>query len=163
MGMWGYFASIDTETQRKIEDDPSMMGDFLYPENEIDKLEHEMYVEKAWHGISYLLNENADGADDPLRMAILGGAPVGEDLGYGPARVLKAGQVKAVAAALEKLTGEQFRNAFNPAAMTEARIYPGNWDEGPEELNYLETYYQRLVLFYRGAAARGDGAVLWLA
>src|SRR5438105_15078040 len=44
-------------------------------------------LEKAWHGLHYLLTVTMpDGG--PLAFGLERGEPVGEDLGYGPARVL---------------------------------------------------------------------------
>jgi hypothetical protein len=48
--------------------------------------------------------------------------------------------------------------------MDQATIYPvGIWErDGATGLEYLTHYYKKLVQFYAGAAARGEGALLWL-
>lgn len=55
---------------------------------ESDDDETSVDLGKAWHGIHWLLTGSPDSTDDVTSEAILGGQPVGEDLGYGPARLL---------------------------------------------------------------------------
>jgi hypothetical protein len=120
-------------------------------------------LDKAWHGIHFLLTGSADGDAPPLAWAVLGGEEIGEDMGYGPARFLTADRVRAVAEALP--ADEAFLAAFDGAAMDAADVYPGPmWsDDDDQPRRYLLDAYHRLVAFYRSAAARGDAALLWLA
>jgi Domain of unknown function (DUF1877) len=165
MGMAGCFAAIDPDTQRKIRNDPSLMEGFLYPDGGDGEPEHSVDVDKAWHGIHFMLTGKAHGGEGPLALAIMGGDEIGEEMGYGPARFLEPKQVQEVAAALEKLTIEEFEKGFRPAEMTAADIYPEViWErDGKDALNYVLENFQQMVVFYRDTAARGDGAVLWLA
>lgn len=65
---------------------------------------------------------------------------------------------------MASVTQEQLDNAFDPAAMSEASIYPDIWErDGREALEYLTHFFPKLSSFYQEAAKRGDGAVLWLA
>jgi len=41
-------------------------------------------IQKAWHGLHYLLCVQPWDGDLPLRNAVLGGSEIGPDLGYGP-------------------------------------------------------------------------------
>lgn len=163
--MVGFFASIDAETQDKIRNDPSLMEDFLYPDDGDGEPEHSMDVDKAWHGIHFMLTGQSGGGEGPLALAVLGGEEVGEEMGYGPARFLSPEQVQTVVSALEKLTVEVFQKGFKPAEMSAAEIYPDViWErDGQDALDYVSEYFQQLVVFYRETAARGEGAVLWLA
>ena len=54
-------------------------------------------IEKAWHGLHYLLCGEVEPGSRPLSQAILGGAEVGEDMGYGPARYFTLTQVAGIA------------------------------------------------------------------
>jgi hypothetical protein len=94
---------------------------------------------------------------------VLGGAPIGEDVGYGPARILTPEQLKLVSKSFEEIDLEKFRKKFDPRSM-DRDIYPGGtWvKEGDEGLEYLVEYYKKLVLFYRAAAGRNDGMLIWL-
>lgn len=164
MGMVGCFAAIDPGTQEKIRNDPSLMEEFLYPDGGDGEPEYSIDVDKAWHGIHFMLTGKSHGGEGPLSLAVMGGDEVGEEMGYGPARLLAPKQVQEVAAALEKLTIEEFERGFKPAEMATAEIYPeGIWErDGKDALEYVLENYQQMVVFYRDAAARGDGAVLWL-
>src|SRR5262249_47562522 len=43
-------------------------------------------IDKAWHGLHYLLCGAPEPAPGPLGQAVFGGTEIGEDQGYGPAR-----------------------------------------------------------------------------
>ena len=50
----------------------------------------ELDLDKAWHGIHFLLTGSAWEGEEPLCYLLAGGQEVGdEDVGYGPARVLR--------------------------------------------------------------------------
>lgn len=119
-------------------------------------------LDKAWHGIHFLLTGTAWDVKGPAGQAILGGQEFGEDLGYGPARVLSVAQVEAIAEALAKITPENLSVRYNTDAMTKAGIYPTIiWNrEGPEALVFLLDYYKPLVTFYRHAAEKGQLVVI---
>jgi Domain of unknown function (DUF1877) len=164
MGMAGCFAAIDPHTQQKIRNDPTLMEAFLYPDDGESEPEHCTDVDKAWHGIHFVLTGKAEGGEGPLALAVLGGDEVGDEVGYGPARFLTPAQVQEVATALEMLTIKEFEKGFKPAEMVAAEIYPEViWErDGLEALSYVVENFQQMVAFYRDTAARGDGAVLWL-
>jgi len=139
----------------------------------------EVDADKAWHGIHWLLTGSPDetpptpprrglfrrGPSSPVgaeAMAVLGGEPIGEDNGYGPARLLRPDQVSAVAEALRPLTPEALGHRMDPAAMAAAELYPGIWDEENVYEEYLGPSYEGLRQFYLDAAERGAAVVLEL-
>jgi len=118
-------------------------------------------LDKAWHGIHFLLTGSASKMNGGASLAILGGKPIGEDLGYGPARVLSPSQVKAIAIALEKETPESLSSRYDPQAMEKAQIYPSIWQrEGKEGLQFLLDSYKSLLAFYKRAADKGQAIVI---
>lgn len=121
-----------------------------------------MDVDKAWHGIHFLLTGNAWEVEDALGSAVIGGVEIGEDVGYGPARYLTPERVQEVAAALEGLTPEQFVERFDAGALEKNQIYPEIWGEGEGALEYLEEYYKELRSYYLAAAAQGEAMLLYL-
>lgn len=141
-----------------------MIEAYLFPNDGEDEPPNCIDVDKAWHGIHYMLTGVADGGAEPLSLAVLGGEEIGDDIGYGPARFLVPEQVAAVASALTELGDEAFRERFAPQAMARAKIYPDIiWvRDGDDALDYVMENYQQMVTFYVDAAARGDGAFLWL-
>src|SRR4051794_3152384 len=57
-------------------------------------------LDKAWHGVHYLLAGDAESTAG-LGAVVLGGTDIGEDEGYGPARYLTPAEVEALALALD--------------------------------------------------------------
>lgn len=164
MGMVGCFAAVSPETLNQLRSDPEAIEDYLYPNDGDDEPPYYIDVDKAWHGIHYLLTGQADGGIFPLSLAVVGGEEFGPEVGYGPARFLTPAQVAAVSAALSSLNAEALRERFNPQDMKAKDIYPdGIWvRDGEDAFDYLMEGYQQLVVFYRDAASRGDGALQWL-
>lgn len=118
-------------------------------------------VEKMWQALHFLV------VGDPFRPGtgrdafVLGGQACGADLGYGPARMLSPADVTVVARELPD--AEVLRASFDPAKLAAADVYPGVWDEDPEELwEELSAYYESLRTYYREAARAGDAMVLWI-
>ncbi len=165
MGMVGCFAAVAPETLQRLRDDPSLIDGYLHPDDGDSDPPNCIDVDKAWHGIHYLLAGCADVGIEPQKpqsSAVLGGEEVGDDIGYGPARFMGPEQVRSVAAWLPDDT--VFKSRFDPQAMERSGIYPeAIWvRDGDGALDYLLENYRELVAFYKSAAERGDGAILWL-
>jgi hypothetical protein len=84
------------------------------------------------------------------------------DATYGSkVRYLTPDEVREIAAALRGISADDLRARSDPAAFTEAKVYPnprpGGWDLG--ELEPLLEVYPRLVGFFE-EAARLDQIVL---
>jgi len=165
MGMIGYFAAVNEDTLSALRSDPSLIEEYLYPNDGDDEAPDSMDVDKCWHAIHYLLTGQPLGGDEPYSLAVLGGEDLGEDLGYGPARFLTPEQVEDVAATLRTVGVDELANRYAPEEMELAEIYPGViWVKDSENaLEYVLENYERLVEFYSAAAERGDGMILWIA
>lgn len=99
-------------------------------------------LDKAWHGLHFLLTGTADEGTPPLNFLLAGGSPVGAiDVGYGPARVYTAAETRAIAAALCEVTDAQVRDRYDPERMTREQVYPDIWgrveDGASEGLEYV--------------------------
>jgi hypothetical protein len=164
MGMAGCFVAIDDGAVKRFREDPDLLGEFLGEQFESDEPTNTMDVDKSWHCIHFMLTGQADGGSEPLAWAILGGEEIGEDAGYGPARILMPEHVKDISSALLSIGKEEFASRFNPVAMQAADVYLSEMcvRDGEEALEYIVENYLNLVDFYRGAAERGDGAILLL-
>ena len=123
-------------------------------------------LDKAWHGIHYLLTGTAWEGSEPLNFLIVGGKEVGNvDVGYGPARVFDSNAVKKIAAALDTLDGDTLRERFNPDEMMSLEIYPDIWDRDPEDddtLGYCIDFYEDLRRFLSKAAGKSMGIALYI-
>ena len=123
-------------------------------------------LDKAWHGIHYLLTGTAWEGGAPHGFLLTGGSQVGNiDVGYGPARALTARQTQEAHEALEALSDEMLRARFDPADMIAKEIYPAIWERPPEEddtLGYLIEYLQNLRTFLREAVVNRLGVLVYL-
>ena len=104
-----------------------------------------VHLEKAWHGLHFLLTGSAGESGVPLGFLLEGGQEVGEDDGYGAPRLFQPGEVQQINAALAPISDDELWGRFDPELMEAESIYPGIWDEGEEELRdeYL-TYFHEL-------------------
>jgi hypothetical protein len=141
---------------------PPTGTDSWEPDGDADELD----VDKAWHGIHFLLTGTAWEGSFPLNFIVSGGKQIGDvDVGYGPARALTSEDVRRLAAALEPLTSAEIERRFDPKKMTKLQIYPDIWDRDPDEddsLGYLLEYYTDLRDFVRRTAERGQALLVYL-
>ena len=128
---------------------------------DVDGLGELVRVDKAWHGLHFLLTGSAKSTKGDLGQAILGGTEVGPDLGYGPARWLDVTQVQRIAQALVAFTPNDARTRYDPGALEKAQVYPGDWGD-PENLGWLLDALESVRSFYTGVAARGNAVVLYI-
>jgi hypothetical protein len=126
-----------------------------------DQLGERVSIEKAWHGLHYLLSGRADEAPGILGRAVLGGTELGADRGYGPARYLTPGEVREVAAALSEVTKDKLLERYDAEVMERLEVYPGDWDE-PENREWLAEAFAEVLAFYSRVAARGNAVLLYL-
>lgn len=136
--------------------------DFPLAPGEVDTID----LDKAWHGIHFLLTGTAWEGEPPLNFLMHGGTVIGEvEVGYGPARGMTAAEVKVVAGALAGIDEAFMRARFDPVQMTQLGIYPGIWDRDPAEddsFGYCMEYFGALRAFVMRAAERGAGLVISL-
>ena len=116
-------------------------------------------LDTGWQGIHWLLTGTAYDTETVLGQAIFGGEPVGADLGQGPAHLIGPETVTKISTALEAFGTQELASRVDFAAMTDADIYPGFWDEQDVFYDWLRPAYKRLRKFYR-RAARSQSAVL---
>ncbi|HEY6400911.1 MAG TPA: YfbM family protein [Blastocatellia bacterium] len=123
-----------------------------------------VYLDKAWHGIHFLLTGSAWGGEEPLCYLLEGGEMLDyENYPDGPPRVLRPDQIANWANALSTISAEDLRKRFDPKAMMKAEIYPSIWDRDPEEddtLGYLLGYYEPLRSFLEQAKKENRGAII---
>ncbi len=128
---------------------------------ELEGLGPVLEIDKAWHGLHFLLCGLPEGGDPPFGLAVLGGTALGDDLGYGPARYLIPTEVRDVATALAEVEADALAARFSAKALQDAEVYPGGW-ESDDCLAWLLDAYQSLRTFYQDAAERGNAALLYL-
>jgi len=159
MSMIGSFLAIPQAELDALYVNPESVPTILYETHKSEIVN----IDKAWHGIHFMLTGEQYGGNGPLAKVIMGGVPIGEeDVGYGPARGMSASEVKEVAAALSGVSEEMFRAKFNQAAMNDADIYPQIWDESNEALDYIAENFCEAKRFYEAAASDGMAVILFV-
>lgn len=123
-------------------------------------------LDKAWHGIHYLLTGDGSEGESPASFLVSGGTYVGDvDVGYGPARAFTSGQTREALALLNQISDDELRRRFNPADMLAKQIYPEIWDRDPgkqDTLGYLMEYVRILRVFLNQTVVAGRGIVVYL-
>jgi Domain of unknown function (DUF1877) len=112
---------------------------------------HSISLDKAWHGLHYLLCGAVAPTPGPFGQAVFGGGEVSEDNGYGPARCFTAAQVSEIADALTVRGVEPaLKTRFDADAMTRLGVYPGVWDN--DDRTWLIDAFRKLRAFYAAAS-----------
>ncbi len=158
MGMIGYLKRIDRQRLAALIEGKEDLYAYIHEEEG-----GELDLDKAWHGLHYLLCKDPFGGEGPLFEALMGGRPLNEheeeDI---IVRYLTPEQVQEVAEALAGTEPQQLVDNFDPDDMNDAPVYPASdWnDEG--ELDYLMGYYQPMRDHYRAAAEAGEGMLIYV-
>ena len=185
MGMYLSICTLSDDNIRKVLADPPLVLKVIAPDDselyedarnelgaQIPALELALakgevvdsQLDKAWHGIHYLLTQSVWEGEEPLNFLLAGGSQVGElDVGYGPARAFSSQQVEAIALALHSIDDAFLRSRFNPDEMMRLEIYPAIWDRDPAEddaFGYCATYFADLKSFVQRAAERKIGLLI---
>jgi hypothetical protein len=151
--------AITPEKLRNLRRDPTGLLDMILADGG-PTAARRLDLDKSWHGLHYLLTGTAWDGAPPFSLAILGGAEIGEDTGYGPPRYLTPEEVRAVAGALHRTPHESFLARFDPAAMNAAEIYSGGWENCAAQA--MRQQLGHLAEFYASAAADGMAVLICL-
>jgi hypothetical protein len=118
-------------------------------------------LHKDWEVVHFLLTgeSSGEGPYAGVAAAVLGGTEFGDDVGYGPARLISADEVRQIAEALEAAGRESFLARFDPAAMARANVYGGDAVEEEEAEDQLDA----LFVFYALAREQGREVLAWQA
>ncbi len=121
-------------------------------------------LDKAWHGLHYLLTGTACDGEPPLNFLLCSGQQIGDiDVGYGPARSFFAAEAVEIRRALASIDDTELRARFNPEAMISLEIYPEIWGRDPAEddtLGYLIEYFTILKECLDSIVERHQGFVV---
>ena len=115
-------------------------------------------LEKAWHGVHYLLCGKAEPGTDLASQAVMGGTDVGDDLGYGPARYFEPDEVAAIARELSRPNLEaEMMARWDRDRMVQLGIYPAGFE--PDDDKWLMDAFRKLRKFYVDASAAKQAVV----
>lgn len=124
-------------------------------------------LHKSWQIIHYVLTGTPDSGPAPLNVLLSGGEEVGEDLGYGPARIIDARAMQDFAKALGAFDLDAVLKRLDIERMAAAGVYCVGEDDDPEaqaiELEEdMRQYFPALKAFAQKAAAERQGALIWM-
>jgi hypothetical protein len=131
-------------------------------EDEMDTLD----LDKAWHILHFMLGNDVWDGNPPLNFILLGGEDVGKiDVGYGPARAMRSGDVQIAKEALDKVSDDEIRSRFDPSAEGMSEVYPNGWHEPDptgQGLQYILDNMASLREFLATTARRRHGLIFAL-
>lgn len=158
-----------TEAQRQaLLKAPERLEAFLDDEEDFGDPEGSRFLEldigETWHGLQYLLTETAWEGAAPLDFLVRGGAEVGDiPSDEGTARIFTPDEAKKLSEALQKLSLDTLRKRFDAAKMQQHEIYPGTWDDPPDDEDPLEellSYFAELKKFVSQVVKRGHSLLV---
>ena len=152
-GVLGWLLRLTPITVSEVE--PGSGDDLPYrppdPDRSID-------IEKAWHGLHFLLTGTADEGEEPACYLLRGGEDLDDE---GLVRALRPGQVRRFSQYLSTLDAEDLARRYDPERMTRLQIYPdGIWSRkaapGESPLEWLTACFEEVRQLVDKAAAAGD-------
>lgn len=133
----------------------------------IGPFEPPLDLEKSWHILHYLFTGHVDASRAPGD-ALLTGEELGEDVGYGPARLHDDRETSEFARFLETLKAAELQQRVNYREMSRIGVYsmPMGRDSDAEYEGELRaevaSYFPRLRDYVVKAAKQQDGLLIWL-
>jgi Domain of unknown function (DUF1877) len=147
MGMIFSYMPVEQLEIDMLLGDPNLAFEFL-EEND----ERSSDIDKAWHGIHYLLTGDAILGEFPLSFILNGGQVIsGDELPT--IRVFRREEVQLIAHALLQSKRQSLKERFDPKAMKLAQVYPDIWGNGDGELDYLKENFELLCQDFKTIAA----------
>jgi hypothetical protein len=164
MSMAGILRQIDEEKLALFLDEPNEVLDFV--DTNVPAAV-ELDIDKAWHGLHFMLTGTAWEGTEPICYLLSGGEQIGDeeehDVGYGPARGIHASEVQEFANAISAITMQDFSSRYDGQKMAALELYPRGWNEEPAEMqNWLVNSFNSLQRFVKQAAQRGKALIIYL-
>lgn len=146
-----------------------ILGLSYEPEEELiiwrpEKDNEEFDIDKAWHGIHYLLCDDSAAGKGVLGFILDGGTYIGKiDVGYGPARAFKSNELEQICRAMEVISSDDLRLKCDKKKFMANNIYPFIWDEPEDEcFGYLISNFEILKSFLRRTLDAGKGILVYI-
>lgn len=160
----------------KLESSALAAHDFVVPASSEDKAYHDGSIadlDKAWNAIHFLLTRATKGfagrrlhtlfwrfqnnAELPAGF-MMAGTAVGQELAYGPVRLLQPQQIGETSVFLSALPDNFIETNLDFATLHRAGVYPAIWDrKDPDDIIYVSSIFEELRNFISIAAENGEG------
>jgi len=136
----------------------------------IGTLQQALCLEKSWHILHYLFTSHVDPSEAPGN-ALLTGEPLGDDLGYGPARLHGAKETRDFADFLAAQNVMRLQQRVNYHEMSSIPLYgmPGSSRPDTDTVAEYESelreevayFFSRLRDYVSAMAEKQNGLLLW--
>jgi hypothetical protein len=111
----------------------------------------------------FVFTGQAQGGTPPASLLLEGGEEIGDDLGYGPARLLDPAATAAFAGFVGALTVDELKRRLDGVRMAALSIYPAfDADAADEYGDDVEHYFPQLRDHFAAAAKAGEATLVWL-
>ena len=129
-------------------------------------IEKAISLEKSWHMLHYLFTGHVGTGHAPGDL-LLSGKELGEDAGYGPARLHDDVKTSEFSRFVEGQDLPRLRVRTDFDAMNRAGVLYGTGEPGDEALHQMlheeiAIYFQLLRDYVRAMADKGNGLVVWI-
>lgn len=162
MSMIGYLKMIDDTDLHHLDSDPTLVEDLI----DQDYAKHELLtVDKTWAALHFAIaGELYPDGDRLLSGAFVGQHIVDFDLEFGPPAFLFPEEVEKLSLKLEQISLADIEAALRSERFKESDIYPfSEGDESEDEVvAYVLPYFDQVQAFYRLAAEKGKGVLIWI-
>jgi hypothetical protein len=121
-------------------------------------------LHKSWHMFHFVFTGRAQGGEPPGSLLMEGGEEVGEDMGYGPPRLIGIADTAALAGFVGALSVDEIKGRLDGTRMAALQIYPGfdAVDAVEEYGDDVEHYFPALRDYLAAAAAAREATLVWL-
>ncbi len=90
--------------------------------------DHALDIDKSWDAVDFLFHQS-DKSLLPRNWLTESGEPIGEDLGYGPARVWSNEILSEITEKTALCDVASIKADFDFALLSQAKVYPNFWDQ----------------------------------
>lgn len=124
-------------------------------------------LHKSWQMLHFVLTGTPDSGPTPLNILLVGGEAVGDDLGYGPARIVDPRAIRDFAKALSAFDLDMVIKRLDVGRMAAAGVYCVDRDDDREAQAHeleedMRQSFPALKAFAEKASAARQGALIWL-
>lgn len=159
MGMYCQVSAAAAADLAQFADEPDLLPGLFEPSVATAE---SVSLEKAWHGLHYLLTGETWEGEGPLAFLLAGGEQLGDDE-ESPVRWFNPEETARIHEALDGVSDAQLWSRFDAQELEQEGIYPGIWDEPEEDLQeeYFG-YFHELKQVVAAATLNGQGLVVSL-
>ena len=164
MSMIMEFLRVSKDELKEYIENSELLEERVFSED-IDEDDNLLDLQKSWDGIAFLLTgKGATEASGELSNIMFSDKLIDEeqDMGYGPACYVDSDEVKNLNNTISKISIKELKEKFDPNKMNQLELYPGDWDRGEEELEYLLINFKDLQAFYQKAANENQAIITML-